>query len=206
MKILLPILSFVMSLANFTVGESGYIISSYAYLYTQPSFSSEKVSVDGEVVTLLHGQEFIIEEENGDFVYISLSYQQKEINGYVYKFYITDTTSQEVYPVFNGKVRREAILYDKILNDGLEEYEDSGYSLYNGQEVYIYNGYDSSEEYTAVQVVLEDGSLYNGYIRTEDLEPQGISPLLITGITIIAACVTVTLSIVFIKKIKKSKK
>lgn len=55
----------------------------------------------------------------------------------------------------------------------------------------------------AVQIVLEDGSLYNGYMLKADIEPDGISATLIVGITIIVAVATIILSLLFIKKKKK---
>lgn len=197
MKIFLPVLAVFFSFSGLSVNDVGYIISSIAYIYSQPSFSSEKINVDGQPVTLSHGQEVSIGEETGDFVYISVTYEQNEINGYVYKYYLTTSSPQTVYPVFNGSIRRDTNIYD--LN-----YQPA-YELKNGKEVYIYSGYESDEGFTAVQVVLDDGSLYSGFVKTEDLEPYGISPLLIVGISIISACVTVILSLVFIKKSKKSK-
>ena len=62
---------------------------------------------------------------------------------------------------------------------------------------------DSEEDFVAVQIVLEDGSLYNGYMLKADIEPDGISATLIVGITIIVAVATIILSLLFIKKKKK---
>ena len=198
MKIFLPLIALVLSVSGFNVGDSAYIISSRAYLYSQASFSSEKVMTDGQEIVLEHGYTLTILGEQDDFLEVSINYNDNDLTGYIYKYYVTSSTSQTVYPVFNGSVRRDAVVYDVDFSPQ--------YTIKAGQGVYIYNGYDSNKEYTAVQVVLEDGSLYNGYVKTQDLQPQGISPLLIVGITIIAACVTVLLSLIFIKKVKKNKK
>lgn len=198
MKMFLPILAVILTMSNLSVGDSGYIISSRAYLYSEASFSSEKVMLNDEEVVLYHGQNLTIIAEQDDFVQIELTYNGENIEGFVYKYYVTNTTSQTVYPVFNGSVRRDTMVYDIDLQPQ--------YNIKSGQEVYIYSGYDDDDEYTAVQVVLEDGSLYNGYVLTQDLQPRGVSPLLIVGISIIAACVTVILSLIFIKKVKKNKK
>ena len=194
----LPILAVILTMSNLSVGDSGYIISSRAYLYSEASFSSEKVMLNDEEVVLYHGQNLTIIAEQDDFVQIELTYNGENIEGFVYKYYVTNTTSQTVYPVFNGSVRRDTMVYDVDFQPQ--------YNIKSGQEVYIYSGYDDDDEYTAVQVVLEDGSLYNGYVLTQDLQPRGVSPLLIVGISIIAACVTVVLSLIFIKKVKKNKK
>ena len=113
--------------------------------------------------------------------------------------YLSPVGEQEIYPAFNGFVRTDgAVIYDM-------NFADSGFVARSGQEIYLYNGYNSSETYTAIQIVLEDGSLYNGYMLTADIEPQGISASLIVGITIIVAIVTIVLSLLFIKKKKKKK-
>ncbi|MBQ8444715.1 MAG: hypothetical protein IJX25_05130, partial [Clostridia bacterium] len=74
-----------------------------------------------------------------------------------------------------------------------------------GSRIYIYDGFDKNNKLTAVQVVLEDTSLYVGYIATADVEPDGVSKMLIVAITVIIAAVTIVLSLVFIKKKKKKK-
>ena len=139
---------------------------------------------------------FEVIQEEGDFVYVNVKVEQNNYTGYVYRYYITSNSPQIVYPVFNGNVRVDkAIIYDMDFNP-------TQYTASKNQGVFIYEGF-SSDEYTAIQLILEDGSLYNGYIKTVDLTPQGISPLLILGISIIAACVTIILSLLFIKKRKK---
>lgn len=197
MKMFLPVLAVILSMSSFSNSNSGYIISSRAYIYSEASFSSKKITYDSQEVILSHGQEISILEEQGDFLYINITIKQNVLSGYVYKYYVTSSAPQTVYPVFNGSVRRETVLYDI-------DFMPTEYKLKAGQEVYIYKGYDR-KQFTAVQVVLDDGTLYHGYINTQDLEPQGISPLLIVGISIIAACVTVILSLIFIKKVKKKK-
>ena len=75
--------------------------------------------------------------------------------------------------------------------------------------VTLCNGIEEEKEhkgYTAIQIVLEDGSLYSGYISTKSIEADGVSRLLIVAITIIVAAVTIILSIVFIRKKSKKKK
>ena len=55
-----------------------------------------------------------------------------------------------------------------------------------------------------MQVVLEDGSLYNGYMLTKEVSPDGISGLLVAGISIIIALVTIVLSIGVQRMVKKN--
>ena len=109
-------------------------------------------------------------------------------------------TSQYIYPVTNATIRNDTKIYDLQLSDSELPLAKKN------TRVYLYNGFDDKKEYTSVQIVLESGELYNGFIKTADIKPDGVSGLLIAGISIIAASVTVILSLVFIKKKKKSKK
>ena len=84
--------------------------------------------------------------------------------------------------------------------------KDTGLIAKKDTRIFIYSGFNEKKQYTPVQLVLEDGSLYNGYIKTADIKPDGISSLLIIGISIIAAAVTIILSLVFIQKKNKKKK
>ena len=197
MKILYPIIAVLLSGITFIPLQEVKVISSYCYLYVEPSFTSEKVFDGSEPLVILHGEELTVLEDDGQSDFILVSYSDN-YDGYVYRYYISSNTSQTVYPVFNGSIRRESMLYDI-------DRKPANIILKQGQQVYIYSGYDDDEGCTAVTVVLEDGELYNGYVLTKDIAPNGISPLLIAGITIIVACVTVILSLILIKKVKKKK-
>lgn len=180
---------------NLQTGKEAQIISSKCDLYLQPSFASEKLK-DGEtVVSFKHGSIVLVKELSEDFALI----EKDEIEGWAYKYYLTQNTSQDVYPVFNGKIRNNTSIYDI-------EMKDTGLIAKKDTRIFIYSGFNEKKQYTPVQLVLEDGSLYNGYIKTADIKPDGISSLLIIGISIIAAAVTIILSLVFIQKKNKKKK
>lgn len=187
------------SLFSFNAGQEVFVTASTCYLYTAPSFESEIVLDNEEKVTLIHGDKLIVISQSDEFIEVKLS-KNEQISGYVYEYYVTDNISQKVYPVFNCSVRNDnTIIYDF-------EKEPTTYTASSGQRVYIYNGFDDQKGFTSVQVVLPDGSLYNGYIKSDDLKPDGINRLVIVGLPIIAACVTIILSIIFLKKKKTDKK
>ena len=180
---------------SFAPQDTVTIISSYSYLYEDASFTSEKIKNGENDLILYHGQNVEVIEESGDFLLVNVILNQIEYEGYIYKYYVTKNNSQVVYPVFNGMVKTDnAIIYDIELNP-------TQYTATKNQKIYIYGAFD--DDYTAIQIVLQDGSLYNGYIKTSDIYADGVSSLLIVGITIIIACVTIILSLVFIKKRKK---
>lgn len=198
MKTLVALFSMIIFASmSFAPQDKVTVISSYSYLYEEASFTSTKVQINESDLLLMHGQELEVIEESGDFLLVSTIVNDNTYQGYIYKYYVTKNSAQIIYPVFNGKVRTEnAVIYDLDKNP-------SPYVASKNQGVYIYNGFDDDEEYTAIQIVLEDGNLYNGYIKTTDLAPDGVSPLLIVGISLIAAAVTIILSLIFIKKRKK---
>jgi len=179
------------------IGIDAKVIASECCVYKNADFTSDKIkiSIEGQEVAykLTHGEIVEVLIEEGDFIKIKSS---QEIEGYVYKYYLTQNSSQTRYPVFNASIRNDTTIYDINLND-------SGFKVLKGERVFIYKAYSEKKDYTAVQVVLEDQSLYNGYILTKDVKPDGISGILIAGISVIAAAVTIILAIVFIRKKKK---
>ena len=178
------------------------IIATKTNLYSSADFSSEKVTILDEdeqpvLITLKFNDIVTINEIQEDFAYVKT---EQGVDGWIYKYYLSQTPSQAVYPVFNATIRKDTIIYDI-------DKANSGNLAMAGTRVYIFNGYDKKEDLTQVQIVLEDTSLFVGYIATEDLEPDGVSKMLIVAITVIAAAVTIILSLLYIKKkIKKKKK
>ena len=195
MSILLSFLIGLSMLFSYSVGGEGVIIASHCYLFSSPSFESEKIMNDDSELILYHNDKVTILQEEGDFLLIRTEEYDKE--GYVYKYYVTSNSSQDVYPVFNATIRNDTTIYDLDQNP-------TEWTAKAGSRVYIYGGFNENGM-TAIQVVLEDGSLYNGLVNSEDLSPDGISSTLVIGISVIAAAVTIILSIVFLKKTKKKK-
>ncbi len=181
---------------NQTTDSSAIIIASKCYVYYEKDFS-KKIEIDGKAVYLNHGDNVTILEEEGDFALIDCDNIEFEGNKYVYKYYLSQNKAQNIYPVFNGKLRRNAMLYDNDLKEKV--------ILKKNTRVFIYEGFKKGE-YTAIQVLLDDNAPYFGYIKTENIKPDGINGLLIAGISIIVAAVTIILSLVFIKKKNNKKK
>ena len=174
------------------------IIVNACYLFTAPSFESEKVvDENNENVILNQNDIVIVLEEKGDFYHVKID---NSLSGYVYKYYLSFGENIDVYPTFNATIR-----YNETQVFNLD-YSQSNIVLDSGTRVFIYGGYDDKNEYTQVQFVDENGELFHGYVRTSNITPDGVSSLLIIGISIIVACVTIILSIIFIKKSRSNKK
>ncbi|MBO5394294.1 MAG: SH3 domain-containing protein [Clostridia bacterium] len=177
-----------------------FVIASRCNLYQEAKFDSDKVTVLDEeeqpvLITLKLNDTVTVNDTQDDFAFVTT---EKGAQGWVYKFYLSQNTSPDIYPVFNGSVRKDTVIYDIDKNS-------TGELALAGSRVYLYEGYDKKSEYTAVQIALADSSLFTGYISTADIEPDGVSKMLIVAITIIAAAATIILSLVFIKKKRKKK-
>lgn len=180
---------FAISPVNVTINANS------CYLYQEPSFESEKVYVDEEVFVLSHGDNLTLIEEKENFALVQTV---DNVIGYVYKFYLSYPDDYQIYPTFNAYIRNNnSTIYNL-------EKEKTTYTANAGDKVFLFEGFNADDEFTAIQIVLDDGSLYNGYMLTKDISPNGISASLIVGITIICAVATIILSLVFIKKKKKS--
>ena len=71
MKLILPLLAIVFSSMSFTPAQEVSVISSYSYLYAQPSFTSEKVMDGEEELLIYHGEKLTVIEEKGDLTWVT---------------------------------------------------------------------------------------------------------------------------------------
>ncbi len=172
-----------------------WVVASSCYIYQSESFDECIMSGD-QALSLSHGTQLeILADDGGDFVKV----KYEEFEGYIYRYYLAFSEPlQESYPVFNGSMVTESKIYD--LNKS-----ETSYIAKAGQQVYIYNGFNSKDEYTAIALVLEDGKLFYGYVKTLDVQPYGINGALITGIMVVVSCLTIIFLLLFIKKKKGSK-
>ena len=194
------ILSIFLTLFSITAPYStnyAQIIVNACYLFTAPSFESEKVlDLSNEKIILKQNDSVLVLEESGDFALVQID---NTIRGYVYKYYLSYGENIDVYPTFNATIRHDDT---RVFN---LDYSQSNI-LDSGTRVFIYGGYDDRNEYTAIQFVDGNGTLIHGFVQTSNINPDGVSSLLIVGISIIVACVTIILSIIFIKKSRSNKK
>lgn len=178
-------------------GTQVSVVADFCYLYSSPSFE-EVVEYEGSPLRIEHLDFLTVLEDDETTQFIKVKVEEKNIEGYVYRYYVTySSPSQEVYPVFNGKVtKNDAVIYD--LNR-----VDSTYRAKNGQGIYLYSGFTDKEKMNAVAIVLDDGSLYYGFMETKDIAPNGVNGGLITGIMVIVSCLTIIFLLLFMKKKKR---
>lgn len=195
------ILSIFLTLFSITAPYStnyAQIVVSACHLFTTPSFESAKVlDLSNEEIILKQNDSVLVLEESGDFALVQID---NTIRGYVYKYYLSYGENIDVYPTFNATIRHDGTQVYNL------DYSQSNIVLDSGTRVFIYGGYDDKNEYTAIQFVDGNGTLIHGFVQTSNINPDGVSSLLIVGISIIVACVTIILSIIFIKKSRSNKK
>lgn len=188
-----------MLLSGFTSADAAKVavIASSCYVYEDSSFDSP-ITVNDEKVILTHGDRLEVLEDDNSLDFIKVKVDGVESGGYIYRYYVTyNEIEQDVYPVFNGYVlKNNSKIYDL-------DKQETIYTANEGHEIYLYNGYNDKEEYNAVAIVLEDGSLFYGYMLTADVSPYGVSAGLITGIVVIASCLTIIFLLLFMKKTKR---
>ena len=201
MKFLLSIGLFLSSVfSGYPIGTTLPVISNYAYMYEQADFSSKKYEFKiskGEKITLLN------DELKNDFYYASYKYENVTYSGYVYKDNVSQLSNeQEVILSYNAKIAVDTKIYSitdpsqVLLSNGKEVV------LTEKTEVYLYAGYDRKAEYTEIKFSY-NGKIEVGYVKTTDITPYGVSPVLIVSLTAIIASVGVIFILLGISKKRK---
>lgn len=191
------------SIASAENNSPNYMIcANMAVLYQSPSFSSEKLE------NLPHKTEVFIESENNlpkeyineNYVFYKvLEYNGKE--GYVLSDLVIKITNQITsVPNFNAQTNKECKVF--YLQD--TNFVESEITLERKHRIFLYKGYDKNREYTAIAFKYENEIVY-GYLKTEDIAPDGINPVVITCVTISIALLGIIFAWLFMKN-KKSKR
>ena len=189
--------------ANAEVGSKTFVVSANsAVVFETADLTSERLA------TLEHSTLVEVETEDGSAkIFENSSYKFYHIthagtDGYV----IMDLLSPQgqtitAIPNFNGKTNAVCQVYRL---EG-ENYVETGISLEKKQKIFLYEGYNRKKVYTAISFVYENEVMY-GYIKTSAVDPNGINPIIITCICLIAAILGITFAWMFIKGKKKKKK
>lgn len=202
--------------ANFDVGSfetttQNYVVTANkANIFKEASFSSEILK------TLNHKTIIKVELTDGNptetlkdnFVFFTVTFE--ETTGFMFAdLLVPEQKFLTNIPSFNAQTNTEATVY--FLQDN--QIKESGLKLKNKERIFLYEGFDSKKEYTAITFVLnnQDGthSVMYGYLKSKDINPDGINPLLITCIVLILALLGIIFAWMFMKnkkiKFKKHK-
>lgn len=189
-------LAFMSSLSSpISVGESVFVLSNSAYIYSAPSFSSEKLlQLDrGDKLTLLS------DELSNSFYYVSFESADEELTGYVFSEIVGPLAdSQEVVLSCNATILNSAAIL--ALTDDTELCK-----LEKGKRVFLYEGYDKEQSFQSVKFEL-DGKIFVGRVKIENVKPDGVNTALIVSVTAIIALVSIIIILLGITKKKRHKK
>lgn len=199
----------------FASTEENYIVTaSSCCVYAEPNLSSKKIEhfKNKDVVNLemIDGEPTIESSDNFNF------YKLKDgivVADETYSYILCELVTKESpqimsIPNFNAKTNKKCEVYDfQETGDGLK-YVANEISLKKGEQIFLYQGYNSKKPFTAVSF-LQDNKVYYAYLKTEDISPNGINPIILTCIFLTIAVLGIIFAWVFISKRKiklKSKK
>lgn len=179
--------------------QSIYVLTAnYASIFESADFSSAKIG------QIKHNEEVFVETENNipkeflneNFVFYKISYNQ--LNGYVLADLLTPKNNVITsIPSFNAQTNSSCKVYFKQDNQMVE----SNITLNKGERIFLYEGFNGKEEYNAISFLYENEVLY-GYVKSENIAPDGINPVIITCIIIIMALLGIIFAWLFMKNKK----
>ena len=105
------------------------------------------------------------------------------------------------FPDFNASVKYDTFAYN--LDSG--NYEITTIAISKDSRVKILSGYDNKKDYTEVQVVTE-GNLRVYYLLTEAIAPDGVNPMVIVAISLVATAIGIVFIVMGVRFTKKRRK
>lgn len=125
--------------------------------------------------------------------------------GYIIADLLTEKQEEIMaIPNFNAKTNKDCHVFSQK-NDKFEESETT---LSRGQEIFLYEGFDAKKDFNAISYVL-DGKVFYGFLKTDDISPNGINPVIITCTILIVAVLSIIFAWLFMKgkhvRLKKQK-
>lgn len=186
--------------------QTTYIVTAnYASVFENADITALKLG------QINHNEEVYVETENdlpkeylgNNFVFYKITYNQ--LDGYVLADLLTPKNNViTAIPSFNAQTNSSCKVYFKQDNQMVE----SEISLNKGERIFLYEGFNGKKEFNAIAFVYDNQVVY-GYLKSENIAPDGINPIIITCIIIIIALLGIIFAWLFMKnkkvKIKKHK-
>ncbi|MBQ8792276.1 MAG: hypothetical protein IJZ62_01505 [Clostridia bacterium] len=108
---------------------------------------------------------------------------------------ICDNTIESI-PNFNAKTNCECTVYSKVG----ENFEKTQIVLAKNTRIFLYEGYKEKTN-VAISFLYNNEVMY-GYLPAEQINPDGINPIIITCIVLIIALISIIFALVFMKRKK----
>ena len=185
-------------------------IANFCYLYSAPSFKSDKIIVNDEILRINHKDILLLKVADGNIVSNydekgMLFYQVESVgentfdSAYVFSDFVAENTNTiEVFPEFNATINTDTLLYQA---NG-ETLEPTDIEIAKGERVYLFEGYNDDLNQNRVAVKINNQLIY-GYILTDYISPDGFNPAIIYAATIALACIGIIMALLFMKNKKK---
>ncbi len=186
--------------------QNTYIVAANsANLYDQPSLVGGnivgKLNHKDEVFLKMEGSQPKTFGEDETYVFFQLDPEyHSNIDGDVFilaQLLIPKSNEIVSIPSFNAKTNSDC----KVFFSPDEETGESDIVLKKGTQLFLYEGYNRKNTFTAVAFVNETEVVY-GYLKTSAISPNGINPLIITCIVLTLAVLGIIFAWVFMKKSK----
>lgn len=189
---------FAPHLSTYAQDTTTFVVSANtADVFQAPSFTAQKVeklTCNQEVEIVLDGQ------APKQFFGEGFMFYQTQ-NGYILAELVVPKNSQITsIPNFNAKTKETCTVY--FLQNS--QFVESDITLQKGTQLFLYEGFKSKQQYTAVAFIYNKNVCY-GYISTKTINPDGINPTIIVCACTILAVLGIVFAWLFMRR-KKSKK
>ncbi len=195
---------------NFETSTQNFVVTANkANIFKNADFASDVLKTLSlkNVVQVTFTDNKPIETLKDNFVFYSVKFA--DVEGFMLAdLLVPEQKFLTSIPKFNAQTNTEARVY--FLEDN--KIKESEITLKNKERIFLYEGFDSKKEFTAITYVVtnQDGthSVMYGYLKSKDINPDGINPLLITCVVLILAILGIIFAWMFMKnkKIKFKKK
>lgn len=176
---------------SFAEEKQVIVNTSYTYLYKTEDFLEHydfKINANEILVCI---------DESENYYKVNYTFNETLYTGYIsYEIASIYTPPQDVILVYNGKILKETEVFE-VTNDNIIE----GVILKPGDQIYLYEGFDSKKEFTNIKFKYED-KVYVGRIPTTNLSPNGLNKAVIIALGMIVAFVGIVLILLGFKKKK----
>jgi len=184
---------------NAEISYSKYIIcANSATIFESSTVTSQKLAV------VSHKNELLVEIEDGSAkIYSSGTYDFYKVHynskdGYILSDLVIPAQNLiSSVPNFNAQTNKDCFVFDKADN----QYAQTEILLKKDTRIFLYEGFDPKAEYSAI-AFMSDNQVRYGYLKNDDVSPDGINPFLITAAVVIVALVGVIFALVFMRRKK----
>ena len=177
--------------------ENYVLTANSATIFELPDFSSSKLHVlNNKDIVSVKCEDNSPVEYGTEIIFYKVNLGN--VSGYVVaELLVKQVDVISSIPNFNASTNSDCLVH--FLED--TTMKQSEILLNKGQRIFLYEGFDSKSEYTAICFVKNNQVIY-GYLKTDAVSPDGINPTLIVCVLVIIAVIGIIFAWVFMKNNK----